>query len=145
MRGRTGNASPPSGINTGSDTCPAVQAQPALPHTSRLRTPNCQLGKEVPGFTGDFNTGQRKPTPVSVVHSNDCQLSLGQPLSHSTQGLPSCDTADSPHLPAGAVPGLPRARLLVCGLRQGARTGTGATTQAAGKRSASTANHFSSC
>lgn len=55
MRGRSGKASPHSGINTGSDTCPAVQARPALPHTSDLRTPNCQLGKEVSGFTGDLN------------------------------------------------------------------------------------------
>lgn len=57
MRGRTGNYTPHSGLNTGSDTCPAVQARPALLHASGLRTPkdNCQLCNEVSKFTGDLN------------------------------------------------------------------------------------------
>lgn len=57
MRGRTGNHTPHSGLNTGSDTCPAVQARPALLHASGLRTPkdNCQLCNEASKFTGDLN------------------------------------------------------------------------------------------
>lgn len=135
MRGRTGNDSPHSGLNTGSDSCPA------LPHTSALRPPkdNCQLGKEVSGFTGDLTTGQKQLTPVSVVYSNDCQMALGQPPSHVLSL--SCDTGDRAHPPAGAVPGLSKASL-VCGLREVSRTGTGANIPAAGMGSVSMANHF---
>lgn len=121
MRSRSGNATPHSGLTpVRLWHCPAVQAWPALLRASGLRTPknHCQLGNEVSRLTGDLNHRHRQLAPVSVVYSNNCHMSLGQPLSHlfNLPRAPELWHWDRAHLLGGVCEGSQRQILLFVGL-----------------------------